>query len=81
MGIEFCPYPYMGMYIHTSVTFVVVFSSPQFLLQYLMQGLKLQNILHVVQTYIEHVHKENRILIQVIIAELCHMNDIYIFTI
>ena len=47
--------------------FLVLFLSPQLLLKYLMQGLETGNT---VQTCIGHVHKGNRILIQIIIAEL-----------
>ena len=46
----------------------VLFLSPQVLLQYLMQGSETCNT---VQICIEHVHKGNRLLIQVIIAEVC----------
>ena len=48
--------------------FVVLFLSPQFLLQYFMQGLETCNT---VLTCIEHVYNGNKLLIKVIIAELC----------
>ena len=48
--------------------FVVVFLSLQLLLQNLMKGFETCNT---VQICIERVHKRNRVLIQVIIAELC----------
>ena len=40
-----------------------------------MQGLEACNI---IQTCIEHVHKENRILIKIFTAKLCPLNDIMI---
>ena len=36
---------------------------------------------NIVQTCIEHVRRGNRILIKVIIAELCPLNNIHIFTV
>ena len=65
-GIKFRPCPYVLSSVRSSF-FVVLLLSPQVLLQYLMQGSETCNT---VQTCIEHVHKGNRILIQIIIAEL-----------
>ena len=58
-GIWFCPCPYVRLSICLS-HFVVLFLSPQLLLQYLTQGIETCNI---AQTCIEHVHKGNRTLI------------------
>ena len=58
--------------------FVVLFLFPKLLLQYVMQAFE---TCHIVQTYIEHVRRGNRILIKVIIAELCPLNNIHILTI
>ena len=57
-------------YIHILIIshFVVLFVSLQHLLQYLMQGFETCNT---AQTCTEHVQRGNRILIQVIFAELC----------
>ena len=55
-------------YIHKYVTLCSTILSRKLLLQYLMQIIETYNT---VLTYIEHVHKGNGILIQVIIAELC----------
>ena len=63
-------YILVSTYFHPSFGpshFVVVFLPPQLLLQFSMQGFETCST---VQTCIEHVHKGNRILIQVIIAEL-----------
>ena len=58
--------------------FVVLFLSPKLPLQYVMQAFENCNI---VQTCIEHVPRGNRYLIQVIIAELCRLNNKHILTI
>ena len=59
-------------------SFVVVFSSPQLLLKYLMQGFETFNT---AQTCIEHVHKGNRVLIQSLLQNYVPLNDMHILTI
>ena len=53
---------------------VVLFVSPQLLLQYLMQGFESCNT---VQPCIEHVHKGNRIWIRSCFAQLCTLEYTY----
>ena len=65
-GIKFCPCPYVPSSVRSSY-FVDLLLSPQVLLQYLMQG---SETCSTVQTCIEHVHKGNKSLIKIIIAEL-----------
>ena len=61
------------MYIFISYNTVVLFLSPQLLLQYLMQGFE---TCYVVQTRIGHVHEGYRSLIPVSNGELFSLNDL-----
>ena len=77
-GIYFYSCPFALSSVCPSLFVVLFLPPPKLLLQYVMQAFETCNI---VQTCIEHVPRGNRILIQVIIAELCPLNNIHILTI